>query len=47
MFEVPTDDVPAGTVVSVAQSGYILHDRLIRPAMVGVAKAVAKDEAEN
>ena len=47
MFEVPTDDVPAGTVVSVAQSGYILHDRLIRPAMVGVAKAVAKDEPEN
>ena len=39
MFEVPTDEAPAGTVVSVAQTGYRLHDRLIRPAMVGVAKA--------
>lgn len=39
MFEVPTDEVEAGTVVSVAQTGYRLHDRLIRPAMVGVAKA--------
>ena len=38
MFEVPTDEAEAGTVVSVAQTGYMLHDRLIRPAMVGVAK---------
>lgn len=42
MFEVPTDEVEAGTVVSVAQPGYVLHDRLIRPAMVGVAKAKDK-----
>ena len=39
MFEVPTPDAEPGTVVAVAQSGYVLHDRLIRPAMVGVAKA--------
>ena len=39
MFEVPTDEAEAGTVVAVAQSGYVLHDRLIRPAMVGVAKS--------
>lgn len=39
MFEVPTEDAEPGTVVAVAQSGYVLHDRLIRPAMVGVAKA--------
>jgi len=35
--EIPTADFPVGTV---AQSGYVLHDRLLRPAMVGVAKAV-------
>ncbi len=44
MFEVPTDDAEPGTVVAVAQQGYVLHDRLIRPAMVGVAKA-AKDDS--
>ena len=38
MFEVPNDEVEAGTVVQVAQPGYLLHDRLIRPAMVGVSK---------
>ena len=40
MFEVPTNEVEAGTVVQVVQLGYLLHDRLIRPAMVGVSKAV-------
>ena len=39
MFEVPTDEVPSGTVVEVVQHGYVLHDRLLRPAMVGVSKA--------
>ena len=38
MFEVPGTDQPAGTVVQVLQPGYVLNDRLIRPAMVGVAK---------
>ena len=38
MFEVPTNDQPAGTVVQVIQPGYILADRLLRPARVGVAK---------
>jgi len=38
MFEVPGSDKPAGTVVQVLQPGYILHDRLLRPALVGVAK---------
>ncbi len=37
--EIVTDEYPAGTVVNVLQPGYILHDRLIRPAMVVVAKA--------
>mgnify|MGYP006218631255 CR=1 FL=1 len=39
MFEMPHPDQPAGTVVEVVQHGYVLHDRLLRPAMVGVAKA--------
>ena len=46
MFEVPTNDVDPGTVVSVAQAGYVLHDRLIRPAMVGVSKAAPEESAE-
>ena len=40
MFEVPTNEVEPGTVVQVVQLGYLLHDRLMRPAMVGVSKAV-------
>ena len=40
MFEVPTNEVEPGTVVQVVQLGYLMHDRLIRPAMVGVSKAV-------
>jgi molecular chaperone GrpE len=39
MFEVPDSGRPAGTVVQVLQPGYMLHDRLLRPALVGVAKA--------
>ena len=38
MFEVPTNDNEPGTVVQVSQKGYILHDRLVRPAMVGISK---------
>ena len=38
MFEVPGSGKPAGTVVQVLQPGYVLHDRLLRPALVGVAK---------
>ena len=39
MFEVPTAETPPGMVVEVLQHGYVLHDRLLRPAMVGVSKA--------
>ncbi len=42
MFEVPNPDVPANTVVQVVQSGYSIGDRVLRPAMVGVAKGGAK-----
>ena len=38
MFEVPDPTRPNGTVVQVVQPGYMLHDRLLRPARVGVAK---------
>ena len=43
MFEVETDEHAPGTVVQVLQNGYSLHDRLLRPAMVGVSKAVLKE----
>ena len=38
MFEVPTEDQVSGVVLEVVQHGYVLHDRLLRPAMVGVSK---------
>ena len=44
MFEVETDDQPPGTVAQVLQAGYVIGDRLLRPAMVGVATAGAGRE---
>jgi len=41
MFEVPDTGKPGGSIVQVVQAGYRMHDRLLRPAMVGVAKASA------
>ncbi len=38
MFEVPDESQPNGTVVQVVQPGYLLHDRLLRPARVGVSR---------
>ncbi len=38
MFEVPTNDEEPGIVVEVSQKGYLLYDRLVRPAMVGISK---------
>ena len=46
MFEVEQTDVEPGTVIQVAQPGWTLHDRLLSPAMVGVAKA-ATDKGED
>jgi molecular chaperone GrpE len=46
MFEVPSADQQPGTVVSVMQVGYALKERLLRPAMVGVAKAPPGAEPE-
>ena len=39
MLEIETPDSPPGTIVQVLQDGYTLHDRLLKPALVGVAKA--------
>ncbi|MGL4313029.1 MAG: nucleotide exchange factor GrpE [Sphingomonas sp.] len=38
MVEIPSDQ-PAGTIVQEMQAGYMIKDRLLRPSMVGVAKA--------
>lgn len=38
MFEVPNPNVPEGTVVQVVQEGFAIGERVLRPAMVGVAK---------
>lgn len=42
MFEVPNTDMPNGTVVQVVQTGYVIGERVLRPAMVGVAKGAPK-----
>ncbi|HTM96380.1 MAG TPA: nucleotide exchange factor GrpE [Croceibacterium sp.] len=38
MLEIPSDEAAPGTVVQEIQPGYMIKDRLLRPAMVGVAK---------
>jgi len=38
MLEIPTAEAEPGTVVQQMQSGWMIKDRLLRPAMVGVAK---------
>jgi len=38
MYEVDDSGQPSGTVVQVLQPGYVIHDRLLRPALVSVAK---------
>jgi len=45
LMQVATSDRPAGTVVLEHGRGFLLHDRLVRPAMVGVAIAPAQGEA--
>lgn len=38
MYEVPTDEAAPGIVMQVAQSGFIIGERVLRPALVGVSK---------
>lgn len=45
VFEAPDPSVPAGTVVQVMQEGYVIGDRILRPAMVGVARGGPKPGA--
>jgi molecular chaperone GrpE len=42
MYEVPNADVPPGHVAQVVQAGYMIGERVLRPALVGVAKATSK-----
>ena len=42
MFEVPDPSVPAGSIVQVVQPGYMLGERVLRPALVGVSKGGPK-----
>ncbi|OBZ96872.1 molecular chaperone GrpE [Pararhizobium polonicum] len=42
MFEIPNTEVPNNTVVQVVQAGYTIGERVLRPAMVGVAKGGPK-----
>jgi molecular chaperone GrpE len=42
MYEVPDPSVPVGTVAQVIQAGYMIGERVLRPALVGVAKGGAK-----
>ena len=45
MFEIEDTDVPAGTVKQVVQAGYLIGDRVLRPAMVAVSKGGPKAAA--
>ena len=42
MYEVPDESVPSGQVVQVVQSGYMIGERVLRPAMVGISKGGPK-----
>src|SRR6476619_1921214 len=44
MYEVPDPSVPPGTIAQVVQAGYMIGDRVLRPALVGVAKGGAKGD---
>ncbi len=47
MIEVETEDSAPGIVVQVMQEGFMIYDRLLRPALVGVSKKVSKNETED
>jgi molecular chaperone GrpE len=41
MFEAPVPDVPKGHIIQVMTEGFLLHERLLRPAQVGVSSRPA------
>ena len=47
MMEIEKEDVTEGTVVQEIQPGYIMNDRLLRPAMVAVSKKFSEDKLKN
>src|SRR2546421_2437390 len=46
MFELPDPSVPAGTIVQVMQPGYTIGERVLRPALVGIAKGGVKPSGD-
>ena len=46
MFEAPIPGAQAGTIIEAMQDGFVIADRLLRPALVGVAKAAPEPQAE-
>lgn len=44
MFEAPATGKPAGTVVQIIEPGYMIKDRLLRPAKVGIAKSMPGED---
>src|SRR5262249_31792762 len=47
MYEAPTSDQPPGQVAQVIQAGYMIGDRVLRPALVAVSKAKAPTSAND
>src|SRR6478752_5321754 len=47
MYEVPDTSVPSGTVVQVVQAGFMIGERVLRPALVAVSKGGAKAAPAN
>jgi molecular chaperone GrpE len=45
MYEVPDPSIPVGTIAQVIQAGYMIGERVLRPALVGVAKGGVKATA--
>ena len=45
MFETPGTGKPAGTIIQIIEPGYVLHDRLLKPARVGIAKDESQSAA--
>lgn len=46
LFEIPNPEVPAGTILEVVAPGFMIEARILRPAMVGVAKGGEKPKKE-
>ncbi|HAT34982.1 MAG TPA: nucleotide exchange factor GrpE [Rhodospirillaceae bacterium] len=47
MYEVEDSGQPAGTIVELLQPRYVMHDRLLRPAMVAIAKGAADEPPDD